>query len=267
MNALFASILLAVAAAKSPEIKHSGIRTMPVSPTPESSTVQLVVAIPKEGEVVGLPAWIQFRIDGFALGAAPAQFDRASELAQTDMGQTVRIVIDDHPFFAVNEPAIDPFNEEGFYYDMSFKVKIPFSLKEGMHTIRCFPARAFGESLKGDKAFVARTFYVGSAEDNSNIDLSKPYLTYNEPSNQAYLEAGKPILLDFYVSNAELSPDGYRVRLKIDGEVNRTLTSWLPFYIYGLKKGKHTIQLELIDGDNKIVSGPFSNYRQTITIH
>lgn len=265
MKIFFASIMLAMTVIAQ-EPNGSGIRTMPVVRTPESNTIVLAIAVPKPGQMLQNPVYIQFRIDGYALGAA-SQFERASELVETNMGQTVHVVIDNEPYFAVNEPAIDPFDESGFYYDMSYKFEVPFRLGPGMHTVRMFPARSFGESLKGDKTFAAMNFYVGNSAENWNIDLSAPYITYNEPSNNMYLQEGKPVLLDFYVSNAELSPDGYKVRLSIDGKIHRTISFWQPHYIYGLKKGKHTIGLELLDGENKVVPGPFNSVKQSITIH
>lgn len=245
------------------------IRILPVAGTPESDTVLLTIAVPKEGEVVGKsPVWIQFRMDGYALGADSSQFDRAKEIAVSDMGQTVHIVIDDEPYFPINEPAINPFNEEGYYHNTSYKFKLPFSLKEGCHTIRAFPARSYGESLKGSNTLHATYFYFGSAQGPSCADpLSKPYLTYNEPSNQMPLREDKPILLDFLVTNCELSADGYKVRLSIDGQVIRTLTAWQPYYLYGLKKGRHEIGLELLDSKGKRVPGSFNDVRRMITIH
>lgn len=265
MKVLFASILLATTAF-SQVANQSNVRTMPVVRTPESNTIVLSIAVPKKDQVIGNPAYIQFRIDGFALGAG-SQFERASELVETKMGQTVHVVIDNEPYFPINEPALDPFDEGGFYYDMSYKFEVPYYLSPGLHTVRMFPARSYGESLKGDKTFTARTFYVGSAMDNFDVDLSQPYLTYNEPSDQMYLEEGKPVLLDFYVTNTELSPDGYKVRLTIDGKPHKTISFWQPYYIYGLKRGKHTVRLELIDGDGVVVPGPFNDVKRTFTVH
>lgn len=267
MNVLFASWVLfaSVLAGKSAE---TNIRTMPVARTPESNTIVLTIAVPKDGTVLnGNPVWVQFRIDGFALGAGSSQFDRSSEIAVSQMGQTVHVVVDDHPYFPVNEPAIDPFDEGGYFYDMSFKFELPHRLSSGEHTLRVFPARSFGESLKGDKCFHAINFYVGSEKNDPEMDLTAPFITYNEPSDQMHLEEGKPVLLDFYVSNTELSSDGYKVRLSIDGKANRTLSTWQPYYIYGLKKGKHTVRLELLDGNNTLVPGLFNDVKQTFTIH
>ncbi len=241
------------------------IRVQAVPRTPESSTIVLKIALPQGGEVLNPPVFIQFRIDGFALGAA-SSFERASEVAVSKMGQTVHVIIDDHPYFPINEPAIDPFDESGYYYDTSYKFKIPYRLGSGPHTIRMFPARSFGESLKGDNTFASLQFYVGE-QKGTQIDLSVPYLTYNEPSSLMPLQAEKPILLDFYLSNAVLSPDGYKVRLLIDGQEIQSITTWQPYYIYGLSKGRHTIRLELLNSKNRLVSGPFSTVQETITVH
>ncbi len=266
MNTFLSSILLALLALKPPESNPSNIRTMPVARTPESNTIVLKIAIPQNGQVVGSPTWVQFRIDGFALGAA-SQFERSSEIVETNMGQTVHVVVDNYPYFPINEPALDPFDEGGYYYDTSYKFEIPYQLDSGMHTLRMFPARSFGESLKGENTFAAIQFYVGNEKNSSGIDLSQPYLTYNEPSSLMPLSSDKPVLLDFYVTNTELSSDGYKVRLTIDGKINRLITSWQPYYIYGLKKGKHTIRLELIDSENKLVSGKLNDIKQTIYVN
>jgi hypothetical protein len=176
------------------------------------------------------------------------------------------VVIDDQPYFPVYEPALDPFNEEGWYYETSYKFELP-KLRPGEHLLRVFLARSFGESLKGEWSFSAIKFNVGNNTNDSKYDLSKPYITYNEPSNQMYLEEDRPILLDFYVSNCELSADGYKVRLTIDGTTTRTLTAWQPYYIYGLKKGNHTVKLELLNSRGKPIAGSIGSVQQTITVH
>lgn len=270
MNPLFACLILATKILAqdvvATDVNRSDVRTMPVTRTPESASISLRVAIPEEGQLVsGNPVWVQFRIDGFALGSSSSQFDRADEIAVSKMGQTIHVVVDNRPYFPVNEPALDPFNESGFYYDTSYKFEVPFRLKKGIHTIRMFPARSFGESLKGEKTFYALTFYVGK-KGGEEIDLSQPYITYNEPSDLMDLEEGRPILLDFYVCNTDLSSDGYKVRLSIDGKVNRIITVWQPYYIYGLKRGEHTIRLELLNGANAVVPGFFNTVEQTITV-
>ena len=244
---------------------QESIRILPVSKTPESNTVILALAVPQNGDVKKNPLWIQFRLDGYSLGTE-SNFDRADEVNVSRLGQTVHVVIDDLPYLAINNPAIDPFNEEGFYYDTSYKFELPYTLKSGLHTIRMFPARSYGESLKGEKTFDAIYFYIGERTDQEEVDLSRPYITYNEPSDQIPFFENKPLLLDFYLTNCKLTSDGYQVRLTIDGKIKRSLTSWEPYYIYGLKRGKHTIRLELIDPKGNLVPGPFNDVKRTIHV-
>ena len=253
--------------ARTDSTSKNEIRVMPVARTPESNTVMLRIAVPKSGEIVsGNPVWMQFRIDGYSLGSDSSQFGRASEIALSPLGQTVHVIVDNEPYFPVMEPAINPFNEEGWYYTTGYKFKLPIALKPGMHILRAFPARSFGESLKGDNTFQVTPFFVGEATQfRKDIDLTQPYLTYNEPSGQIALTTDKPVLLDFLIANCELTPDGYKVRLTIDGSENRMITSWQPYYIYGLSSGKHTIRLELLNGNAK-VRGSFNDVERTIQV-
>jgi hypothetical protein len=242
------------------------VRIMPVAPTVESSTVMLTIAVPKSREILSKnPVWVQFRIDGFSLGSDSSQFARAGQVSVSDMGQTVHVIVDNEPYFAINEPAINPFNENGYFYNTSYKFEIPLKLQNGLHTLRMFPARSFGESLKGENTFAFLKFYIGEAGNDKKIDFSKPFLTYNEPSEQTELFSNQPILLDFLIANCELSQDGYKVQLTIDGTIKRAISSWQPYYIYGLPKGKHTIRLELLNREER-VSGLFNDVERTITV-
>ncbi len=134
-----------------------------------------------------------------------------------------------------------------------------------MHILRAFPCRSFGESLKCDKCHIAMPFYYQDKKPTLDVDLSAPYLTYNEPQG-TFEDPSQPILLDFYISNCTLSKDGYKVRITIDDGNQRFLYGWGPYYIYGLKPGTHRIQLELIDPQNEQVPGIFNDVTRTFTI-
>jgi hypothetical protein len=260
------ALALFAMAAQSNTKEMGDIRLVPVSPTPESETVMLKISVPKPSEVLnGNPVWIQTRLDGYPLGSI-SQFDRAGELAGSSMGQSIHVVIDNLPYFAVNGPALDPFDSDGYWYTLMYKFEVPNRLSEGAHTVRVFPARSYGESLKGENTFAATTFYVGSKGGGQAADLGAPYLTYNEPSEAIQVKESKPALLDFYVTNAELSPDGYKVKVTLDGAISRLITVWRPYYIYGLKSGKHTIRLQLLDADGHQVAGPFNDTMRTFTV-
>ena len=252
--------------AAEPLKKEEPIRLRPVGKTPEPESTSVSIVLPKNQSVVNSnQIWTQVRVDGYAIGTQ-SQFDRADEIVGSKLGQTIHVVVDNDPYFAINEPAIDPFTEEGWYYDTSYKFTLPMKLKPGAHLLRVFLARSYGECLKGDKMFFTTIFYVDK-KTPLEFNLSQPFLTYNEPSNELYLIESKPVLLDFYLSNCDLTSDGYKVRLTIDENTTRLITSWQPYYIYGLKKGKHTIQLELIDRSGKVVPSPLNTVKREITIH
>lgn len=247
-----------------PSENTSGVRVVTMENTPEPDHVELRLVFPESGSVqTKSPVTIQIRVESYALGV-DSDFDRKKEIANSPKGQSIHIVVDNHPYFVANEALIEAFDDNQPYNVYTVDIKIPFTLRPGMHTIRAFPVRSFNESLKGDKCFVSDVFYYGVKKETDTFDPNSPYLTYNEPRGS--YTGKQPILLDFYLCNARLSRDGYKVRLTIDGTVARTLTQWVPYYIYGLKKGDHTIKLELLDANNKVVEGTFNTVAETISV-
>lgn len=241
------------------------VRIVKMDDFPEPEAVQLTLVFPeKEALVKRNPVFTQIRLRGFSLGT-DSLFGRKLGIANSPLGQTLRIVVDDKPYYPFNGPSIDAYDDDGNFFESNYKFELPYTLDAGLHTVRVFPCRSYGESLKSDQVFEARAFYVGD-KGNFPIHLYMPYLTYNEPSNQTRLEEGKPILLDFLISNCELSPDGYKVRVEIDGKESAKLADWRPYFIYGLSKGKHEVRLTLIDRKNKLVHGPFNDITRIIYV-
>lgn len=265
MKALFLCALISTAlfGADIEGQRTGSVRVVPVESTPEPDEVQVHIAFPANGEVKeSNPVTVQIRLEGFPLGVY-SDFPRARELRDRKEGQSLHIIVDDQPFIEINEAIDDTADTEELDFDQTIEAKIPFHLKNGPHILRIFPVRSFDESLKGDKAFEAIYFYVGKKEGKIP-DLSQPYLTYNQPLGD--FRSDKPILLDFFLSNTQLSRDGYKVRLTIDGSDKRILTQWVPYYIYGLGKGSHTIKLELLNPSNQTIPGLFGDSQRTIRV-
>lgn len=242
--------------------RTSDVRVVPVEATPEPDNVNTKIAFPEGDMKDDSKPSLEFRLEGFPLGIH-SDIPRAREIRDRGEGQTLQILIDDKPFVEVNEALEDSADTEEIDFDQTIEIKSPYSLKPGVHVLRVFPARSFDESLKGSGTFAATTFYV--KEKTGKIDLSKPYLTYNQP--QGKFKNNMPILLDFYVTNTQLSKDGYKVRLTIDKSDKRILTEWVPYYIYGLGVGSHTIKLELLDPSNRVIPPLFNDLEKTIRVY
>jgi hypothetical protein len=245
----------------------SEVRVVPMHRTQEPDNVSSVLQFPENGEYMkSQPISIQMRLEGYSLGTN-SYFPRESEIWNDPKGQSVHVVIDNHPYFAINEAMVDTLDDFQIDYEQLLEFSIPFNLEPGPHTVRVFPVRSFNESLKGDKAFAADTFYFKTKNKTPQVDLSQPYLTFNEPQGEYDATPVQPILLDFYITNCELSQDGYKVRATVDGKTSRILTQWTPYYLYGLDKGKHTVRLQLLDPENNAVPGAFNDITGSFIIN
>jgi hypothetical protein len=244
------------------------VRVVPVDPTAEPDNVETRIVFPRPDEVKSeQPINIQLRTEGFAVGN-DTEVPREKEIWNDPEGQSWHVFIDNHPYFAVNQSAIiDALDDmDANWYEQTLEFEIPFDVAPGEHVIRTFPVRSFNESLKGDGCYAARRFFFQTTTPTLDVDLHAPYLTYNEPQDDYNFSSAQPILLDFYLSNCQLSKDGYKVRLSIDGAVQRDLVAWVPYYLYGLSRGRHTIRLELLDPENKRVPGLFNDVQRVIEV-
>ncbi len=243
------------------------IRIVPVKPTPDPEIVETRVVFPQMRDIqTKNPVDVQIRLDGYPLRTY-SQFPRAREVLNYNKeGQTLHIVVDNEPYFPENEAIVDALDNAMDYYDQVLEFQIPFDLSPGMHILRVFPARSFGESVKSDGAFTARTFFFRTKTPTLDVDLSQPYLTANQPQGDYKYDPKKPILLDFYLTNVLLSRDGYKVRVTIDKTVQRIVTQWIPYYIYGLKQGNHMIRLELLNEQNQVAPGMFNTVERSFTL-
>lgn len=244
----------------------SNVRIVPVDGTTEAEAIDLKIIFPKN-ESIQDKKRVEMRVSltNYPLGIQ-TQTNRQREIYNYRYGQSIHFVVDNHPYFVTTGPSIDVFNQDGNFREQYYKVLIPFPLEAGVHTIRAFVCRSYGESLKGEKCFVARNFFYRKKDTSKAPDLDKPYLTFNEPNDLMVLPKEKPVFLDFYVTNTELSKDGYQVRLSIDEDTDEYLTEWRPYYLYGFAKGKHKITLELVDKNKDPVEGPFNSVTRTIFI-
>jgi hypothetical protein len=180
---------------------------------------------------------------------------------ERNKGQHVHMILDNEPYEAAYHPD-QPFRPENGLFD---------NLKDGTHTLRAFPSREWHESIKDEdgSAFSFITFQVKKATPGLTIDKTKPLLTYSRPKGEyRWKDDPRGVMLDFYVANARIGPNDYRVKYSVNnGRVN-ILTRWEPVWIKWeeLPPQEYTVDLQLIDADNKPVPFKVGNvdYNHTV---
>jgi hypothetical protein len=220
------SILFSLACSSKTHLKD----TTPL--TPESSgPVSLKILSPQAGEVVSTKdVPVSFKLGNYHVEPG---------------GQHIHLIIDNEayqPVYTVAEPYV---------------LK---NLKPGAHTIRAFPARAWHESIKDPAAFATVDFFVKTKKPAPKVDFNKdPVLTYSRPKGKYEGEKADKILFDFWVKNADLANDGYKVRYQLDNEKPKVLAEWKPSFFEHLGPGKHKLHIVLLDKKGRAVKGPFNN--------
>lgn len=177
-----------------------------------------------------------YQLSDYVLGSQTA--DASTKMcANSAKGQHIHLILNNLPYEA--------------WYLSSFKKK----LAEGHYVALSFLSRSYHESIKKPSAFVLKQFNVGKNAGTKigDINLKQPLLFYSRPKGEYVGNDTKKILLDFYVVNAELKSNGFKVRATINGK-EFMITDWKPYYIEGLPMGENIIKLELLNKSNQPAS-------------
>lgn len=188
----------------------------------------------------------KFVVENYELGAQTAAAPDLG-LANSDKGQHIHFILDNSPYSA--------------HYEGEFTK----DLEEGHHVVLAFLSRSYHESVKNDDAFVVRQFVVGQPDGYKEADLNAPHMFYSRPKGSYKYGSYDKLLLDFFLVNTDLSPDGNRVRATING-TQFTFTKYVPYVIEGLQAGETTIKLELLDAEGNLVESPFNPVERTVTL-
>jgi hypothetical protein len=165
--------------------------------------------------------------------------------AQRNKGQHIHVILDNEPYEADYDPN-KPFSPESGKFN---------NLSPGTHTLRAFPSREWHESIKEPGAFDMVVFHVGKATV-TNIDKNAPLLTYSRPKGEnKFKEDPRGLMLDFFVTNATIGINDYKIKYTLNGKNSEALTRWEPKWWKweALGPGDYTIVLELLDKNNKPV--------------
>ncbi len=228
-------------------MNKGGLTLTKLSGSPQFPGASLKTLQPKTGEMVK-PGKVVFRYDVKNYSLDSQTTDAANKgLANSAMGQHVHAILNNEPYMA--------------HYDPGFEAE----LKEGHYVLLSFLSRSYHESVKAPGAFELIQFNVGKTV-TPQADLSAPHMFYSRPKGTytGPAETGR-LLLDFYLVNCTLSPDGFKVRATING-TDFMLTDWVPYVVEGLPLGEATVKLELLNAQGQLVASPFNPVERKVTL-
>ncbi len=223
--------------------EKNGIGLYYFKPSPDFPDAELRLKGPAQMEDGKL--LFTYAVKNYELGAQTGGAS-AEHCANSAQGQHIHHIIDNEPYKAL------------------YKDTVTRSLSPGSHVHLAFLSRSYHESIKNGRAFVLSQFNVGTT-DKAAVNLDAPMMFYSRPKGEYKGDDRKFILLDFYLTNTELSEAGNHVRATVNGAVFM-LNKWVPYGITGLPDGETKIKLELVDANGAVVPGPFNSVERSITL-
>ena len=181
-----------------------------------------------------------FDLSDYELGAQTIN-NVESQLANSGKGQHIHFIVNNGPYSA--------------HYTNNFKKK----LSTDNNVILAFLSRSYHESVKNPNAFVLTQI----GEDK--VDLNNEFLFYSRPKGTYKGKDTEKLLLDFYLINTTISPEGNKVKATIN-DTEFIITEWAPYYLQGLPKGEVKIKLELLNAEGKLVDSPFNPSIRTVNL-
>ncbi|MFT6867442.1 MAG: hypothetical protein ACJA08_002285 [Cyclobacteriaceae bacterium] len=159
-------------------------------------------------------------------------------IANSGKGQHIHFIVNNGPYSAHYMPGMSN------------------QLEAGNYVVLAFLSRSYHESVKGAGAYAIENLTVGDVEPTA-VDLNAPHLFYSRPKGTYSGTDTEKLMLDFYLLNTTLSPEGNKVKATING-TEFIIDEWAPYYIEGLGKGEVSLKLELIDAQGANIPGPFN---------
>lgn len=246
-------------------LEQEGIKLTEVMNLPFFKGASLKITNPTSAEPqqVGMVDF-NFEVKNYILGDNTRDADSRTYMNSID-GQHIHFILDNGPYKALYSP--------------EYKSK----MGEGVHTILTFLSRSYHISVKQEGAFDLMLVQVGdnvkydsiefvNPDGNKEIDvwarvgdsstllpdMSSPHLFFSRPKGEYYAGDKGVVILDFYLVNCDLSPDGYKVKVDISW-ASFILDKWAAYEMTGLPVGVNPIKLELLDKDGNVVPGPFNS--------
>lgn len=180
-----------------------------------------------------------FEIENYELGAQTIN-NVNNDLANSAKGQHIHFIVNNGPYSA--------------HYNQDFSADV----NDG-DVVLAFLSRSYHESVKNPNA------YVLTQIGEEKVDLNSEFLFYSRPKGTYKGKDTEKLLLDFYLINTTISPEGNKVIATIN-DTEFIITEWAPYYLQGLPKGNIKIRLELVNSEGELIDSPFNPSIRNVTL-
>lgn len=229
-----------------PEVKEITLTKAPPSPAYETASLDLTSMEVLKGEDGSFSANFDFAVGDYELGAQTEDAGTRG-IANSGKGQHIHFIVNNGPYSAHYEPQ---FSKE---------------MTEGTYVLLAFLSRSYHESVKNPDAFWIDVVTVGEPAEPMEVDLTAPHMFYSRPKGSYAGADTEKLMLDFYLLNTTISPDGNKVRATVNG-TEFMIDEWAPYYVENLPKGEITVKMELLDAEGNNIPGPFNTVERKVTL-
>lgn len=173
----------------------------------------------------------------------------AEHCANSAEGQHIHFILDNKPYQALYKPT-----------------NTITLAKNSEHYLLSFLSRSYHLSVKSPNASVLVKFKIDeNGKYAKSADPKEPMLFYSRPKGEYKGKDTEMILLDFYVKNAKISQQDYKVKVSVN-DTTFTVANWCPYFIKGAPDGDLKLKIELLDKEGNTVNNEFNPTERTVTL-
>lgn len=180
---------------------------------------------------------VKYNVSNFKLTEMTTD-EHAAHMANSHDGQHIHFILDNKPYTALYKP----------------EHSVTLALNSE-HYLLSFLSRSYHESIKTAEASKLVKFKIDATGKLIQEPTPKEAsLFYSRPKGEYKGDETKNVLLDFYLVNTSIAPDGNKINADINGQTF-TLDKWGPYEIKGLPMGNNKVKLTLVDKEGNAVTG------------
>jgi len=163
---------------------------------------------------------------------------------------------DSVPFPKTNKGTYLHLNIDNQQHQISNNRVFDYQLDDGAYKLFAFINRSYHISIKNPTAIIAKEIKVRNQRLHQSKDLTAVDVVYNMPRGEYEAAEAEKVILDFVLVNTTIAEGQNKVRVTIDNGAVFEIKEWQPYYISGLKAGKHHCKLELLNANGQQITAP-----------